>query len=199
VAGLETSPAWGEFKIQTRLGFGGFGWELNSLNSFLASCAVRVISFGWDSGKEILSGCVIVRSSWFYKIEIKSSIFDNLFIKLCGPEPCVLLSASIVRDINRRWIIDAHSKNWIALNSCRQSKLWIKNPKLQTTKFLKNSSEFWFLLSRGIVALINISTWWDWQQTMFVHLANWKSIRHFTFCVSDRLLQHWEHAFLASS
>jgi hypothetical protein len=66
----------------------------------------------------------------------------------CGPEPCVPLSASIVRDI------DTHSKHWIALNSCRQSKL--------TTKYLmslpKNSSEFWFFLSRGIFVLINIFT-----------------------------------------
>jgi hypothetical protein len=54
----------------------------------------------------------------------------------CGPEPCVPLSASIVRDMNRRWVIDAHSKHWIALNSCTQSKLWIKHPKLQTTKYL---------------------------------------------------------------
>jgi hypothetical protein len=47
-----------------------------------------------------------------------------------GPEPSVTLSASIVRDMNRRWVIDAHSKHWITLNSCRQSKL--KHPKLQT-------------------------------------------------------------------
>jgi hypothetical protein len=52
------------------------------------------------------------------------------------PEPCVPLSASIVRDMNRKWVIDAHSKHWIVLNSCRQSKLWIKHPKLQTTKYL---------------------------------------------------------------
>jgi hypothetical protein len=31
----------------------------------------------------------------------------------CGMEPCVPVSASIV------WVIDAHSKHWIALNSCR--------------------------------------------------------------------------------
>jgi hypothetical protein len=54
----------------------------------------------------------------------------------CGPEPCVPLSASIVRDINRKWVIDAHSKHWSALNSCRHSKLWIKHPKLQPTKYL---------------------------------------------------------------
>jgi hypothetical protein len=53
----------------------------------------------------------------------------------CGPEPCFPLSASIVRDMNRKWVIDAHFKHWIALNSCRQSKLWIKHPKLQTTKY----------------------------------------------------------------
>jgi ribonuclease HI len=51
----------------------------------------------------------------------------------CGPEPCVPKSASIVRDMNRKWVIDVHSKHWIALNSFRQSKLWIKQPKLQTT------------------------------------------------------------------
>jgi hypothetical protein len=53
-----------------------------------------------------------------------------------GSEPCVPLSALIVRDMNKRWVIDAHSKHGIALNSCRQSKLWIKHPKLQTTKYL---------------------------------------------------------------
>jgi hypothetical protein len=56
---------------------------------------------------------------------------------LCGPEPCVPLSVSIIwDDMNRKWIIDAHDKHWIALNSCRQSKLWIKHPKLQITKYL---------------------------------------------------------------
>jgi hypothetical protein len=54
----------------------------------------------------------------------------------CGPEPCFPLSASIVRDMNKKWVIDAHSKDWIALNSCRQSKLWIKHPKLKTTTYL---------------------------------------------------------------
>jgi ribonuclease HI len=76
----------------------------------------------------------------------------------CEPEHCVPLSASIVRDMNRKWVVlDAHSKNWIALNSCRQSKPWIKHPKLETTKYLL-SLVFWFLLSRDIVALIYIST-----------------------------------------
>jgi hypothetical protein len=81
----------------------------------------------------------------------------------CGPEPCVPLSASIVRDIIRKWVIDTNSKHWIALTSCRQSKLYFKHPKLQTTKYFMSqlSSEFWFLLSRGIVALINICTGWD--------------------------------------
>jgi hypothetical protein len=53
---------------------------------------------------------------------------------LCGPQPCVPLSASIIRKINRKRVIDAHSKHWTAINSCRQSKLWIKHPKLQTIK-----------------------------------------------------------------
>jgi hypothetical protein len=44
----------------------------------------------------------------------------------CGPEPCVPLSSSIIWDL----------EHWIALNSCRQSKLWIKHPNLQTTKYL---------------------------------------------------------------
>jgi hypothetical protein len=82
----------------------------------------------------------------------------------CRLEFCVPMSASIDRDMNRKWVIDAHSKHWIALNSCRQCKLWIKHPKLRTTKYLclpKNSSEF-----GCIVALINISTRWDWQQVL---------------------------------
>jgi hypothetical protein len=54
------------------------------------------------------------------------------------------------------------------------------------------------LITRHYVALINIFTRWDWQQVLFVHLANWKRRRHFTLCVSVRLLLHWEHAFLAS-
>jgi hypothetical protein len=29
--------------------------------------------------------------------------------RFCGPEPCVPLSASVVRDMNRKWVIDAHS------------------------------------------------------------------------------------------
>jgi hypothetical protein len=80
----------------------------------------------------------------------------------CGPEPFVPLSASIVRDINREWVIDAHSKHWIALNSCIQSKLYIKpkvaNNQIPQESALKNSSKFQFLLSRGIFALINICT-----------------------------------------
>jgi hypothetical protein len=76
----------------------------------------------------------------------------------------VPLSASIVRDMNRKWVC----------NNCRQFKLWINHPKLQTTKYFmslpKNSSKFWVLLSRGTVALINIYTGWDWQQALFVHL-----------------------------
>jgi hypothetical protein len=54
----------------------------------------------------------------------------------CEPEPCFPLSASIVRDMNSKWVIDAHSKHWIALDSYRQSKLWIKHIKFQTTKYL---------------------------------------------------------------
>jgi hypothetical protein len=38
--------------------------------------------------------------------------------------------------MNRNQVIDARCKHWIALNSCRQFKLWIKHPKLQTTKNL---------------------------------------------------------------
>jgi hypothetical protein len=69
----------------------------------------------------------------------------------CEPEPCVPLSASVVPDINRKRVFDAHSKHWIALNRCSQSKpdiLW---------NYLKNSAEFWFLISTG----------WDWQQALF--------------------------------
>jgi hypothetical protein len=39
---------------------------------------------------------------------------DSHFLK---PEPCVPFSASVVWNMNRKWVIDAHSKHWIALNS----------------------------------------------------------------------------------
>jgi hypothetical protein len=45
---------------------------------------------------------------------------------------------------------------------------------------------------RILVSLITghccLNTRWDWQQVLFVHLANWKRKRHFTLCVSVRLL-----------
>jgi hypothetical protein len=62
----------------------------------------------------------------------------------CGPEPCLPLSASIVRDMNTNWVI---AKHWVALNSCRQSKLWIKHPKLQTTKHLMPKKQLRILVS----------------------------------------------------
>jgi hypothetical protein len=43
----------------------------------------------------------------------------------CGPEPCVPLSASIVRDMNKNRVSDVHSKHYRT-----------KHPKLQTTKYL---------------------------------------------------------------
>jgi hypothetical protein len=38
-----------------------------------------------------------------------------------GPEPCVPLSDSIVWNMNRKWVINAHSKHWIALNCSRKT------------------------------------------------------------------------------
>jgi hypothetical protein len=43
---------------------------------------------------------------------------------------------SVVKDMNRKWVIDSNSKHWIVLNSCRQSKIWIQYPKLQIFKSL---------------------------------------------------------------
>jgi hypothetical protein len=118
-----------------------------------------------------------------------------------------LVSASIVRDMNENGSLTHTLNTGSHLTAVDNLSfgLKIEHPNLQTTKLqiplesaLKNSSEFWFLLSRDIVALINISTRWDWQQALFVHLVNWKRRRHFTLCVSVPLLLHWEHAFLAS-
>jgi hypothetical protein len=46
----------------------------------------------------------------------------------CGPESCVPQSASIVRDMNRKWVIDVQSKHWIALNSCGLNTQSCKQP-----------------------------------------------------------------------
>jgi hypothetical protein len=85
----------------------------------------------------------------------------------CGSEPCVPFSASIVRDMNRKWVIDAHSKHWIALNSCR-----IKHQNLQTTQYFmslpKNSSEFWFLVSVCVIFLVD-PICLIWSITTLVH------------------------------
>jgi hypothetical protein len=72
-------------------------------------------------------------------------------VHFCGLESCVPLSASIVRDMNREWVIDAHSQQCVAFNSCRQIKLWIKYPKLQATKYFMSLPKKQF---RILVSLI---------------------------------------------
>jgi hypothetical protein len=98
----------------------------------------------------------------------------------CGLEPCVPLSASIVRDMNRKCVIDAHSKHWIALNRCRQSK----HPKLQTTEYIlslpKNQLRILFSLLTGHYCL-NKHLHRMGLTTSPVHLANWKRKRTLHF------------------
>jgi hypothetical protein len=154
----------------------------------------KLITTGWDCFRCQVTGD-IQSNEEAYKLAWMGS--GSHF---CGLEPCVLLSASIVQTMNGRWVIDAQSKHWIAPNSCRQTKLWIglntQSCKQPNTSWvcLKNSSEFWFFLSWGIVSLITIFTGLDLQQALYVHLANWKMRRHFTLCMSVWLLQHWEQA-----
>jgi hypothetical protein len=58
----------------------------------------------------------------------------------CGPEPCLPLSTSVVRQNTKEWAIQAHSRNWAEVSGCRQSKQWISQPKLSVTKYLLNLS-----------------------------------------------------------
>jgi hypothetical protein len=137
--------------------------ELLTLSSYTIPsgyhCKISLIRPGWDC-----FGCQVTATLREKEADRLARMGSDCHF--CRPEPYVPLSASIVWDINRKWVIDAYSIHWIALNSCRQSKLAIKHLKLQTSKF---SWKFWFFLSWGIVALMNISTGWDWQQALFVH------------------------------
>jgi hypothetical protein len=58
-------------------------------------------------------------------------------------------------------------------------------------KFLSTVCELMQKALFIIVALINIFTGWNWQQALFVHLANWReeTALHFV-CVSIPLLLH---------
>jgi hypothetical protein len=90
----------------------------------------------------------------------------------CGPEPCVPLPVwSLTHTLNTgSHLTDVDNPSFGNTQSCKQPNTsWV---------CLKNSSEFWFLSSRGIFVLINISTGWDWQQALLVHLANWKRRWH---------------------
>jgi hypothetical protein len=61
---------------------------------------------------------------------------DSHFYRL---EPCVPLPASIVRDINKSGSLTHTLNTGSHLTAVyRQSKLWIKHLKLQTTKYLKS-------------------------------------------------------------
>jgi hypothetical protein len=99
-------------------------FRLNFYTSAGYHCKFSLITTKWDC-----FGC---------HVTVTLSVTDNLArmgSHVCGPQRCGPLSASIVRDMNTRWVIDAHSKHRIALNSCRQSKpntSWV---------CLKNNSE----------------------------------------------------------
>jgi hypothetical protein len=154
--------------------------RLNFKTSSGHHCKISLITTGWDC-----FGCQVTATL-------------RTLRRLIGWRGWTRTPTFVDRDINRRWVIEAHSKRAVDNLSFGLNTQSCKQPNTSPV-CPKNSSEFWFLLSRGIVALINISTGWDWQQALFVHLANWKRRRHFTLCVSVRLLQHWEHTFLASS
>jgi hypothetical protein len=70
-----------------------------------------------------------------------------------GLEPCVPLSVSIVRDMNRKWVIDTHSKHWIALNSSRQFKLFGLN-----TQIFKQPNTSWVMPKKQFRILVSLIT-----------------------------------------
>jgi hypothetical protein len=90
--------------------------------------------------------------------------------------------------VTSRHVVTNNGSHLIAVDN-PSSGLNTQNWKQQDISWdwLKNNSEFWFLLSRGIAALIKISTGWHWHQALYVHLANSKRRRQFTLyvCLSD--------------
>ena len=62
-------------------------------------------------------------------------------IDFCGPEPCLPLSESWYRRCNDAWSKQQHVDLWSALSTCRDTKLYIKEPTKNISKFLLNLSK----------------------------------------------------------
>ena len=58
-----------------------------------------------------------------------------------GPEPCLPLSLSVVRQNTKEWADNAHSRYWAEVPGCKQSKQWIRQPRWSVTKYLLNLSK----------------------------------------------------------
>jgi ribonuclease HI len=57
-------------------------------------------------------------------------------LNFCGPEPCLPLSTSVIRQKSKEWALQAHSQHWTEVPTCRQSKQWILQPTWSVTRYL---------------------------------------------------------------
>jgi RNase H len=53
---------------------------------------------------------------------------------LCGHEPALPLSGSTAQMMTKKWADNAHINYWESVTNCRQSKLWLVEPKLYVKK-----------------------------------------------------------------
>jgi hypothetical protein len=53
-----------------------------------------------------------------------------------GPEPCLPLAPSSVRQREREWLFKSHCISWILETACRQSRMWLKKPNPGLTRYL---------------------------------------------------------------
>lgn len=59
----------------------------------------------------------------------------------CGPEPCLPLSISWYRRRNEAWSKQEHADLWSALSTCRDTKLYIREPTKIIADILLNLSK----------------------------------------------------------
>jgi hypothetical protein len=146
-------------------------FRLNFYTSTGYHCKISLITTGWDcfrcqvtatlrAMRKLIGWCGWARTPTF----VDRSLVFHCQLQLSG---IWIEGRSLTHTLNTGLHLTAVDNLSFGLNtqSCKQPNTsWV---------CLKNSSEFWFLLSRGYCCLIKHLQGWDWHQALFVHLANW--------------------------
>jgi hypothetical protein len=61
---------------------------------------------------------------------------EGLAAILCGPEPALPLSGSIVQLMTKKWAENVHLNYWESVTNCRQSKFQLVGPNLNVKRDL---------------------------------------------------------------